>query len=138
MSCYFCQKNVIETGGIGPSRPIEYAPYMNSDQVADSQRHEATVAKIAIKTANRVKKLHYNLYNLFSEQIRLMSLYNEIPATTRARFGILENFVPRDNNGLEINMEKTSDVTTLEKWIDNLNAKNTYKRNILELLQVPY
>jgi len=111
---------------------------MNSDQVADSQRHEATVARIASETKIRVKQLQYKLYNLISEEIRLMSVYNEIPETTRARFGILKNFVPCDNNGLEINMDKTSDVTTLEKWIKNLNAKNTHKRNMLESARVSY
>ena len=114
MKCQYCQKKFIPSEGIGPSRPIEYAPYVSADEVADSKNHEARVAEIALNTNKLVKQLQLKLYHLYSEELRLFGIYKTIPERIRESFKHPEIFLPLDTINSETNVKKNIEVSVLE------------------------
>ena len=133
---YHCgERNVVQAEGLGFWRaPIEYAPYMNAEQMAESNRHEETVARLVEVRKNLRRRLH----DLYADERRLIDRYNKLPPEVHANSRVAQKFAPVGNTYSEHNMAYVDDVETLQACVRELNERNSSRRIALDSFPIMF
>jgi len=128
MSCQFFGNRVLDSAGMGFSRPTRPTEYTEYDQI----RHNNTVIELNETRQALLKNLRDKLRDLYTDECRYIYNFNSLPPNIKDNFQGTQIFQPLDDQYSEEITKFITDTSLLDQCKGILQGRVSRMRNALE------
>ena len=127
MSCQFCGNRVVDSAGMGFSRPTRPTQYTEYDLI----RHNNTVIELNEERQALLKILRNEIRNLYTDEGRYIYNFNSLSVEMKNTMQGTNIFQPLDGEYSEESTQLITDTSILRKYKAFLQGRISLMRNAL-------